>query len=71
MISIIIPVWNQGRIIKDNFFNLLDVLEKIEDEYEIIFIDDGSTDNTFSILQDTQNGHSSIKIIRQKYWQIL
>lgn len=64
MLSLIIPVWNQGRIIKDNFFNLLDVLEKIGDDYEIIFIDDGSTDNTFEILRNLYKNHPYVKVVR-------
>lgn len=67
MLSILIPVWNQGEKIKDNFLNLIDVLKEIKDEYEIIFVDDGSTDNTFTMLQNIQNGYSNIKIIRQKH----
>ncbi len=67
MLSILIPVWNQGEKIKDNFLNLIDILKEIKDEYEIIFVDDGSTDNTSSILQNIRNGYSNIKIIRQKH----
>ncbi len=68
MLSILIPIWNQGEKIKDNFLNLINILKEIKDEYEIIFIDDGSTDNTFSILQNIQNSYSNIKIIKQKHF---
>ena len=40
MLSILIPVWNQGEEIKDNFLNLISILKEIKDEYEIIYIDD-------------------------------
>lgn len=64
MISIIIPVWNHAGKIKGTFLKTAEVLEKIEDDYEIIFIDDGSTDNTFNILKDIHNGYRNIKVIR-------
>lgn len=68
MLSILIPVWNQGEKIKDNFLNLIGILKEIKDEYEIIFIDDGSTDNTFSMLQNIRNSYSNIKIISQEHF---
>lgn len=64
MLSILIPVWNQGEKVKANFFNLENVLREVKDEYEIIFIDDGSTDNTFNILKDMHNNYCNIKVIR-------
>lgn len=64
MLSIIIPVWNQGNLVKGNFVNLLNTLNKIKDEYEIIFVDDGSTDNTFNILKDIHNGYHNTKVIK-------
>ncbi len=67
MLSIVIPVWDQGEKIKDNFLNLPGIFKEIKDEYEIVFIDDGSTDNTFSILRNIQNCYPNIKIIRQKH----
>ncbi len=64
MLSILIPVWNQGKKIKDNFLNLNDTLKEIEDEYEIIFIDDGSCDNTFEVIKNIYQNHSGIRAIR-------
>lgn len=66
MLSILIPVYNQGGKIKDNFCNLIDTLKDVNDRYEIIFIDDGSTDNTFNILKDIYISHHNIKVIRLK-----
>lgn len=67
MLSIIIPVWSQGHKVRENFSELIAVLKKIRDEYEVIFVDDGSTDNTLSILQDIQKRYPQIKIIKQRH----
>ncbi len=64
MLSILIPVWNQGEKIKGNFLNLIDTLKEIKDEYEIIFVDDGSTDNSFEILRSLYKNHPYVKVIR-------
>jgi len=67
MISVIIAVWNQGVKIQGNFLNLVQILEKLKEHYEIIFINDGSTDNTPKILQKLENCHPNIKIINIKH----
>lgn len=53
-ISVIVPVWNdENRINK-----CIDALESqslASDQYEIIVVDNGSTDNTFSIISTRKN----------------
>jgi len=50
-ISVVIPVHNEERNVEILHKELLTVLKKLKRSYEIIFIDDGSTDNTFSSLR--------------------
>ncbi|HAJ56347.1 MAG TPA: hypothetical protein DCL35_01095 [Candidatus Omnitrophica bacterium] len=66
MISILIPVWNQGRAVRQNFSVLAEALDKTAEPYEVIFIDDGSGDDTPSQLAQLQKDLSRIpiKIIR-------
>lgn len=45
-ISVIIPVYNEVENIEHLFNRLVPVLESISDNYEIIFVNDGSTDNS-------------------------
>ena len=49
-VSIVIPVWNEAqniRVLCPQLANLKDL------EYEVIFVDGGSTDNSISLLQST------------------
>ncbi len=62
MVSVLISVWNQGKIVTGNFKRLVQVLESEAEKYEVIMIDDGSDDDTLSQLAGLQEG--SIKIIR-------
>lgn len=64
MFSIIIPVWNQGRQLQDNFPGLINTLREINDAYEIILVDDGSADNTPILLQNIRDSYDNIKIER-------
>ena len=51
-LSVIIPAWNEEKIIYKNLKQigriLGNLLEKIDFDYEIILVDDGSTDNTYN-----------------------
>jgi dolichyl-phosphate beta-glucosyltransferase len=50
-ISVVIPVFNGESFIKDSVENLRSFLDKYFSSYEIIVVDDGSTDNTRAILE--------------------
>jgi glycosyltransferase involved in cell wall biosynthesis len=51
-ISIVIPVYNEAENISQLYEEIIKAMAPLEKSFEIIFIDDGSTDNTFSVLQD-------------------
>jgi glycosyltransferase involved in cell wall biosynthesis len=63
-LSIIIPVYNEEDNIEELYFRLVKVLEGLIKPYEIIFIDDGSTDKSFEIIYDIYNKNRSIKVVR-------
>ena len=45
---------------------LIDVLNSLNREYEIIFIDDGSTDNSISVLMELQSRDSNTRFVQFK-----
>jgi len=59
MISIIVPVYNEEKNVKELHQEILEVCQKLNQEFEIIFIDDGSNDNTLDELKKL----SPIKIV--------
>ena len=63
-ISVVIPLLNEEENIQQLYTKLEVVLVRLNKSYEIIFIDDGSTDNTFDILKDLHKRNSNVKIIR-------
>ena len=62
LVSIIIPVYNQSRYLNKSFNSLI---YQDYDNLEIICIDDGSTDNSLSVLFELKNIDSRIRIIQQ------
>jgi glycosyltransferase involved in cell wall biosynthesis len=63
-ISIVIPIYNEEENIPQLYRELKEVLEKLPYDYEIIFVDDGSTDKSYEILKDIAQKDSKIKVIR-------
>lgn len=64
-ISIVVPCYNEEEVIKLFYEEIHQVLNKVENEfdYEILFIDDGSNDNTLKILKELKELDSKIRII--------
>ena len=62
-ISVIIPLLNEEENIPILYQELTDVLSGTGLEYELIFVDDGSTDRSYSILLDIQKCDDHLIII--------
>jgi glycosyltransferase involved in cell wall biosynthesis len=63
-ISIVIPVYNEEDNLKELYEKLSNVLRVITESYEIIFVDDGSTDNSFNILKGINREDKKVKVIK-------
>ena len=63
LISVIVPVYNEEVVINEMYSRLTKVLETGEINFEIIFINDGSTDHTFSVLKQLCDQDKRIKLI--------
>jgi dolichol-phosphate mannosyltransferase len=59
-ISIVIPSYNEEGNIKIIINALNEALQKLNYSYELIFVDDGSSDKTLSILQEISNTDSNV-----------
>jgi polyisoprenyl-phosphate glycosyltransferase len=61
--SIVIPIFNEEATLPELWRQLSSVLHRIEGVCEVIFVNDGSIDNSLSILLDLSASHPEIKII--------
>lgn len=64
MISVIIPAYNEEENVEPLYEQLKRTLDEANTDYEIFFIDDGSTDNTFKVLKKVHGKDSAVKIIK-------
>jgi len=63
-ISVVIPLLNEERNVERLSHSLIEVLDKEGKSFEIIYIDDGSTDKTLQLLRDLHKKYNFIKIIK-------
>jgi len=64
MISIVIPVYNEEENIPLLHERLLKVLNSQNENYEIIYVDDGSKDNSLNILKNLKGNVKVVELAR-------
>jgi glycosyltransferase, family 2 len=62
-ISIIAPCYNEEETIEPFLRRIEEILTQINEPYEIVFINDGSKDNTLNILLNAKQNFKNIRII--------
>src|ERR1700694_1927021 len=64
MLSIVIPIHNEEPSILRLYDRLTAVLEKLQKPFEILFVDDASTDRSFDLLANLVETDPRLKVIR-------
>jgi len=62
-ISVVIPVYNEGQNISLLHEKLTSVLDRIGREYEVIFVDDGSYDDTLANLRSISQKSPQVRVL--------
>ena len=63
-ISIVVPIHNEEPSILPLYDRLTAVMEKVRKPYEILFVDDASTDRSFDLLANLVETDGRLKVIR-------
>src|SRR3990170_5342105 len=64
MISIIVPVFNEEESLPHFYKELKKNVSKLDKNYEIVFVDDGSTDSSLNIIKALEGQDKNVKIVR-------
>lgn len=64
LISFVSPVYQSESTLKELVQEIDLVMSEIKESYEIILVDDRSTDNSWNILQELSGSHSHLRIAR-------
>ena len=63
-LSVVIPIHDEERAILRLYDRLTAVLERVQRSYEVVFVDDASTDDSFKLLSTLVETDSRLKVIR-------
>ena len=62
--SVVIPLYNEEKSLEELYKRITLSLQSLSDSFEIIFVDDGSTDNSFAVLRNLHKKDNHVKAIR-------
>lgn len=64
VLSVVIPVHNEAERLPELLRRLILVLEETREPFEVIAVDDGSTDASYHVLQKLREGEPRLKLLR-------
>lgn len=64
MVSVVIPLYNEDESLMELSYKLYKVLDMMQCNYEVIFIDDGSTDDSYKKIKEINSKNSRFHCIR-------
>jgi dolichol-phosphate mannosyltransferase len=64
VISIVIPLHNEERSVALLYDELQSALEPLGQEWEAVFVDDGSVDGSFAALTRLHSAHENVRVVR-------
>jgi glycosyltransferase involved in cell wall biosynthesis len=63
-LSVVIPIHNEALNLRELYHEFVTVLEAWGRPFELVLIDDGSTDDSFAILAEMQRADPRVRVIR-------
>lgn len=61
--SVVVPVYNEEAVANECYVRLSNVMRRLRDDYEIIFVDDGSRDNTGAVISEFCSRDSCVRLV--------
>src|SRR5262250_1081351 len=62
--SIVVPFFNEQENIPPLYMKLTEVMDALGEPYELVFVDDGSRDNTFKVLSEIYEHDRRVNVVR-------
>ena len=62
--SIVVPFYNEQENVSPLYIKLTEVMQALGEPYELVFVDDGSRDNTFKVLSDIYEHDTCVNLVR-------
>jgi undecaprenyl-phosphate 4-deoxy-4-formamido-L-arabinose transferase len=65
-VSLVVPLYNEEATVEHVYRRSVETLETLGRPYEIIFVDDGSTDGTWALIERLHEGDPQLRAVRFK-----
>lgn len=62
-LSVVVPVFNESKRLKDGFVHYYSYLKKQKYQWELLIVNDGSTDNTLGLINKIKRGIPNITVL--------
>jgi len=66
MLSVVLPAYNEEKNIEKTAFSIMEFVSSFAEKYEIIIVDDGSSDDTGKIIDELSKNHPRIIPVHHK-----
>lgn len=63
MYSVVVPMYNEEGVIAESHRRLSEVMKGLGEDYELIYINDGSTDDTMKIITETAQTDKTVRVL--------
>lgn len=63
-ISIVVPFYDEQENVSPLYVKITEAMDPVGEPYEMIFVDDGSTDNTYGVLQEIYEHDRRVNVLR-------
>src|ERR1035437_6842759 len=62
-LSIFFPFWNEGKNLEQVITRAIPIAKKVADKWEIIMVDDGSSDDTAQVAKRLESKNPNLRLI--------
>jgi glycosyltransferase involved in cell wall biosynthesis len=67
MISVVVPAYNEAECLRPFTIEVTDVMRALNGEFELLFVDDGSTDGTRELMRQLAEEYPEVRFIGFKH----
>jgi len=64
VVSVVVPLHDEGRSVEPLYVELAAALDALPADWEVVFVDDGSTDGSFAALTRLHDAHVNVRVVR-------
>jgi dolichol-phosphate mannosyltransferase len=61
--SVIVPVFNEADNLQPLLLEIRDTMDSLAEPYEVVFVDDGSTDGSLTVMKALRRDHAPVRVL--------